>query len=78
MESRLSPREREILHLLAEQWTDREIAAQLTLSPHTVHRHVAAVRRKLNVRTRQEAVRQYLRENAKWPDVRDGGDAMGA
>lgn len=38
-ESRLSPREREILQLLAEGHSVKEIAGQLALSPSTVHTH---------------------------------------
>lgn len=72
IESQLSRREREVLHLLTEQWTDIEIADELVLSPHTVRRHVASIRRKLGVTSRREAVRLYLHENAKWPAVRDG------
>ena len=43
----LSRREREILACVAHGLGDREIAEQLQLSPHTVHRHVANIRRKL-------------------------------
>jgi DNA-binding NarL/FixJ family response regulator len=43
----LSGREREVLTLLARGLSDREIARQLVLSPHTVHRHVANIRHKL-------------------------------
>ena len=46
----LSRREREVLALVAEGLSDREIAEQLVLSPHTVHRHVANIRHKLGQR----------------------------
>jgi ATP/maltotriose-dependent transcriptional regulator MalT len=52
----LSPRETEILRLVAEGLGDPQIAAQLFLSPHTVHRHVANIRAKLRTPSRAAAV----------------------
>ncbi len=43
----LSGREREVLALVAQGLSDSEIAGQLVLSQHTVHRHVANIRNKL-------------------------------
>ena len=43
----LTPRELEVLRLVAEGLGDAEIAERLVLSPHTVHRHVANIRVKL-------------------------------
>jgi len=57
----LSPREAEILSLVAEGLGDREIAGRLHLSEHTVHRHVANVMLKLDVPSRTAAVAQALR-----------------
>jgi DNA-binding CsgD family transcriptional regulator len=51
----LSDREREVLRLVAEGLSDAEIADRLVLSPHTVHRHVANIRRKLGLRSRSAA-----------------------
>ena len=45
----LSDREVEVLRLVAQGMSDQEIARRLVLSVHTVHRHVANVRQKLNV-----------------------------
>jgi len=53
---RLSDREFEILQLLAEDQSNREIAEGLFLSPHTVKRHVANILAKLHQRTRLGAV----------------------
>jgi DNA-binding CsgD family transcriptional regulator len=52
----LSEREREVLRLVAEGLSDSEIAGRLVLSPHTVHRHVANIRLKLDQPTRAAAV----------------------
>jgi two-component system nitrate/nitrite response regulator NarL len=56
----LSEREREIVRLLAEGLTDREIAAVLTISTRTVETHVGNILRKLDVRNRSAAARRYL------------------
>src|SRR4029453_15744799 len=48
----ITEREREILELVAAGLTDAQIAERLTVSPHTVHRHIANARAKLGVRSR--------------------------
>jgi pimeloyl-ACP methyl ester carboxylesterase/DNA-binding CsgD family transcriptional regulator len=53
--ARLSAREREVLRLVARGLTDPQIAAQLVISPHTVHRHVANIRTKLELPSRSAA-----------------------
>jgi len=57
----LSEREREVLVLMASGATNREIAAELYLSPHTVKEHTSALYRKLEVRNRAEAVQRAER-----------------
>jgi pimeloyl-ACP methyl ester carboxylesterase/DNA-binding CsgD family transcriptional regulator len=57
----LSDREREILACVARGLGDREIAEQLVLSPHTVHRHVANIRTKLGSPSRTAAVAEAAR-----------------
>ncbi len=51
----LTPREAEILRLLAAGKTNKEIAAELVISVHTVERHVQNAYRKVNARNRAEA-----------------------
>jgi pimeloyl-ACP methyl ester carboxylesterase/DNA-binding CsgD family transcriptional regulator len=57
----LSAREREVLALVAQGLNDREIAMQLVVSPHTVHRHVANIRHKLGRGSRTAAVAEAAR-----------------
>lgn len=55
----LSSREVEVLRLLAEGLTDREIAAALTISPRTVETHVSSILHKLRAKNRSDAARRY-------------------
>lgn len=55
-----SPRELEILGLLAEGATDPQIAKQLGLSPATVQTHVRNAKAKLGAKTRAQAVAMSL------------------
>jgi DNA-binding NarL/FixJ family response regulator len=59
--SELTAREREVLSLLAEGKTDREIADTLVLSLNTVRKHSHQILEKLDVHTRHEAVRRARR-----------------
>lgn len=56
----LSPREREVLRLLALGHTNQEVAAQLVVSVRTVESHRAHVMGKLGAATRAELVRHAL------------------
>jgi len=55
----LSPRENDVLAMLADGLTDREIANALTISPRTVETHVSNILHKLSVRNRAEAAQRY-------------------
>ncbi|HYO43415.1 MAG TPA: response regulator transcription factor [Candidatus Limnocylindrales bacterium] len=55
----LSARELEVLRMIADDLTDREVAAALVLSRRTVETHVSNVLRKLGARNRAEAARLY-------------------
>jgi DNA-binding NarL/FixJ family response regulator len=50
----LSPREREVLRLIARGYTYKEVARDLTISTKTVESHVSSVLRKLQLSTRYE------------------------
>ena len=52
----LTPRETEVLAMLAEGLGNKQIAARLAISEHTVKFHLASVYAKLRVSTRTEAV----------------------
>jgi DNA-binding NarL/FixJ family response regulator len=56
----LTPREREILDLLAAGDLCKEIAEKLGLSLRTVHTHLKNIYEKLHVRSRTQAVMKYL------------------
>jgi DNA-binding NarL/FixJ family response regulator len=57
----LTGREREILALLAEGLTSRQIASQLVISERTVNTHIGNIYRKLHVNNRVDAVREAMR-----------------
>jgi DNA-binding CsgD family transcriptional regulator len=57
----LSPREREVLTLVADGLTEREIASRLVVSRHTVHRHMANIRAKLSRGSGAAAVAEATR-----------------
>jgi two-component system response regulator NreC len=57
----LTPREREILLLIAGGYSGKEIAEKLVISPSTVHSHSTNLMTKLNLNTRHELVR-YARD----------------
>ncbi|HZA89090.1 MAG TPA: LuxR C-terminal-related transcriptional regulator [Solirubrobacterales bacterium] len=57
----VTPREREVLGLLAEGLTNSQIAVQLIISEHTVHRHVTNILRKLELPSRTAAAAHAVR-----------------
>jgi DNA-binding NarL/FixJ family response regulator len=60
-ESTLTPRESEVLILVAQGATNPEIAEALEVSPHTVSFHVKNILRKLHLRNRAQAVAYAIR-----------------
>lgn len=58
----LTPRELEVLTLIAEGLTNRDIAEQLTISVRTVERHRENIMNKLNLHSRIELVKYAIRK----------------
>ena len=63
----LTPREQEVLKLIAEAHTNREIGALLGLSEKTVESHRSSILRKLGMRDRVELVRYAIRRGLVEP-----------
>jgi len=57
----LTAREKELLRLLAEGYSNKEIAERLVISPSTVHSHHANLMKKLNLESRHDLI-QYARQ----------------
>jgi DNA-binding NarL/FixJ family response regulator len=66
----LSPREREILTLLAEGRTQGQIAGELVISSKTVATHIQHILSKLGVHARAQAVAMAFQKGLVEPDVR--------
>jgi DNA-binding NarL/FixJ family response regulator len=70
---RLTPRETEVLRLVAKGLTARAIAARLTLSHRTVENHVQNSLRKLALSNRVELTRYAIEQGLDGEDPEDGG-----
>jgi RNA polymerase sigma factor (sigma-70 family) len=62
--ARLTPRERDVMELAAEGLNNREMAAQLAISPRTVEVYKARMMEKMQVRRQSELIRLVLARNA--------------
>lgn len=73
--NRLTPREEEILALVAAGLSDRAIAAQLWISYFTVIQHVRSIRGKLDVRSRQAAAAWWQQRECRecWERTNERG-----
>jgi DNA-binding CsgD family transcriptional regulator len=60
----LTPREKQVLELVAVGAANKRIALDLSMTEHTVKFHLASVFRKLGVTNRTEAAATYLRSLA--------------
>jgi two-component system response regulator NreC len=65
----LTEREREVLRLIAQGYTNQEIADRLVVSVKTVETHRAHIMNKLGLQTRAELVRYALREGYLTPEA---------
>ena len=63
---KLSTRRHVILTMVAQGYTDKEIACRLKVSTRTVQTHIAGIIATLNARNRTNAVVLYLYSNPKW------------
>lgn len=60
-EAEVTPREREILHLITQGKANKEIAADLGISEDTVKQHVSRILQKLRVNDRAQATAEAIR-----------------
>ena len=63
---KLSPKEHNVLTLIACGFTDKEGALKLNISIRTVQTHIASILLKLKARNRVNAVVVYMHLNPKW------------
>ncbi len=63
---KLSPKEHDVLTLIACGFTDKEVALKLNISIRTVQSHLSSILLKLNARNRVNAVVVYMHLNPKW------------
>ena len=61
----LSPRELEVLELLARGYLYKEIASRIGVAYATIRTHVERIYEKLHVRSRSQAVARYLKQDAR-------------
>lgn len=68
IQERLSAREREILQLVVEGHTNRDVAQILSISAKTVERHRASLMKKLKVQNLPDLIRIALKHRLVYPD----------
>ena len=56
----LTRRQKEVLKLMAEGLTNKEVASELSLSPRTVEMHVGSILERLNCRARTDAIKKSV------------------
>lgn len=65
--SQLSEAQRRVLDILLEGRSEKEVATQLEISPHTVHNHVKEIYKRMNVNSRPELLALFVRDSRKKP-----------
>lgn len=71
----LTKREKEILTLVAKAFSNKEIAANMSISPSTVKRHVENILRKLRLKNRVAAAIHASRDQTR---TREAGKPSGS
>ncbi len=69
VKSKLTPREWEVVDLMAQGLSTKQVAAELVLSEETVYTHVKHLLRKLDVHTREEAIEMTNRMREPGGDI---------
>ena len=59
-EIKITPRDEEVLHLLVQGCSNKEIASHLDISAQTVGSHIKHIYEKMHVRSRAAAVARYM------------------
>src|SRR3954452_10817416 len=67
---RLSPRELEVVSLIAEGYTGREMASELQLATHTINAHVRNAMSKIDARSRAQLIAKVM-GSGMWPARED-------
>ena len=62
-------REREILLMVAEGYTSRQIAEKLSISPRTAETHRSNIARKLGLRTQAELIHYAIKNGLIQPEI---------
>ncbi|MDP6922079.1 MAG: helix-turn-helix transcriptional regulator [Lutibacter sp.] len=66
---KLTVKEANVAHLIANGFTEYQIAGLLSISPHTVHHHTKNIHKKWSARNKADITRQYILSLKKPRDV---------
>jgi DNA-binding CsgD family transcriptional regulator len=68
--ARLTPRQRQVLAQLMAGASEKELAHELNVSPHTAHEHVKAIHRAFGARSRGELLARVAKARSQAPRTR--------